>query len=74
MHAVKKKEYEKNKKHKTQYVDNGVHSGGTPSPGPSVKMVQATELSVEKSDDVHACVFSIIQGIFPNIKVATISN
>ena len=60
MHVVKKKEHDKNQQHKTQDVDNGVCPGGTTSPSLGVKMVQVVALSVGKSDDVHACVFSMI--------------
>ena len=70
MHVLKKKEHDNNQQHKTQDVDNEVRSGGTTSPSPGVKVVQAAELSAGKSDDVHACVFSIIQGIFPHVGVA----
>lgn len=68
MNAIKKKEHDKNQQHKTKDIDNGVHPRGTMSPG--VKVVQATALSTGKSDDVHACVFSIIQGICPHVGVA----
>ena len=70
MHVVTKKEHDKNQQHKTQDVDNGVRLGGTTSLGPSFKMVQAAALSAGKSDDVHACVFSIIQGICLHVGVA----
>ena len=70
MHVVKKKEEDKNQQHKTQDVENRVRPGGTTSLGPNVKMVYATALSVGKSNDVHACVFSIIRGIFPHTGVA----
>ena len=53
MHVVKKKEHDNHQQHKTQYIDKGVHPGGTTSPGPGVNMVQAATLSVVNSDDVH---------------------
>ena len=62
MHVVKKKEHDKNQQHKRQDVDNGVRPGGTTSPGPSVKIVQAAALSVVNSDDVHRGDVDIIQG------------
>ena len=70
MHVVKKKEHDKNQQHKTQDVDNEVHPRGTTSSGLGVKMVQAIALSSRKGDDVHACVFSIMQGICPHAGVA----
>lgn len=70
MHDVKKKEHDNNQQHKTQDVDNGVRPGETTALGLGVKMVQDAALSVEKSEDVHACVFSIIQGICPHAGVA----
>ena len=53
MHIVKNKQHDNHQQHKTQDVDNGVRPGGTTSPGPGVKMVQAAALSVVNSDDVH---------------------
>ena len=70
MHVVKNKEHDNNRQHKIQNVDNGVRPGGTTSLGPGVKMVQAAALSAGKGDDVHACVFSIIHGIFPHMGLA----
>ena len=70
MHVVNKREHDKNQQHKTKYVHNGVRLGGTTSLSPDVNVVQATALSVGKSDDVHACVYSIIKGIFPHVGVA----
>ena len=70
MHVVKKKEHDNNQQHKTQDVDNRVRPVWTTSPSPGVKMVQAATLSAGKSDDVHACVFFIMQGICPHTEVA----
>ena len=53
MHDVKKKGHDNHQRHKKQDVDNGLRPGGTTSPAPGVKMVQAAALSVVNSDDVH---------------------
>ena len=70
MHDLKKKEHDKNQQHKIQDIDNKVFPKETTSPGPGVKMVYLAALSARKRDGVHACVFSIIQGICPHIGVA----
>ena len=70
MHAVKKKEHDKNQQHNTQDNYNGAHPGGTMSSGSGVKMVKATALSDGKVMMYMHVFFSIIQGICPHAGAA----